>query len=93
MYAVCDGAQNTKRRDRIVQRAREQRLAQVECGEVRGHAGLQRADVVAVQHLRAAERRDLERFARGHCVGPETDPLQQQRLAYLGHHLRAVVRC
>ena len=39
---------------------------QVEGDDVGRHAGGQRADIVPVQHLRAAERRDLQRLAGRH---------------------------
>ena len=72
--AVNDGDAGAGRRaedggrHRVVERPGVVDRAEVEAEEVGALPGLERADVVAAQHPRAAERRELERLAGAHPV-------------------------
>ncbi len=64
--------------------------------QVGGVAGLQAADVVALQNLCAAQRREFQRLSRRHAICPRlvarpADPLQQHGLPRLTEHVVAVV--
>ena len=83
-HAAVDHAEGDARRrrqhegrDRVVQRTGESDRVEAEAHDVGRHVGRERADVVAVQHPRAAARRELERGARRERVRPEGDALQQ----------------
>jgi len=75
----------------IVQGARHPDAAQVEGDHVRRHARGQRADVVPVQHLRAAQRRNLQGLPGGHRRRPVADPGEQHGLPGLAEEVGAVV--
>ena len=69
-----------QRRYRVRHRTGKIEGAHVECDDIRRHADSEMADVVAVEHLRAATRRQLQCFTRGHRRRAETDALKQHRL-------------
>lgn len=75
----------------VMARARVTHARHVEGHEVGRHARRQRADVVAPQHARAAQRGDLQRLARAHGGRAVAHALQQQGLARLAQHVGAVV--
>ncbi|MCY1456300.1 hypothetical protein D9M71_735100 [compost metagenome] len=80
-----------QRRQRVVMATGIGHVAQVEGDEVGHHARGQGADVIAVEHLGAAQGGDFQRLAGGHRVGAEAHPLQQQGLAHLTDHAGAIV--
>ena len=85
--------QNTSDASAIVHRAaRGCEAVDAHADDVGGHAGCERADVVATQHRRAAARREAQRFAGRHGGRAVRDALQQHRVARFVEHVRAVVR-
>src|SRR6185503_4426804 len=60
--------------------------------EVRALAGLDRPDVVALQHARAAARSETQRLARRHRVGPAAPARDHQRRLHLEEEIAALVR-
>ena len=81
---------------RIMQRACETDGVQRNRNNVRRHSGRQRTDVVAIQDLRAAQRRQLQRLPCAHrrwtLDRSMRHPLQKHRHTRFPQHVRAIVR-
>ena len=65
---------------------------QVEGDAIGGHAGGERSDIVAPEHLGAAERRDLQGLPGGHRGRAVADSGEQHRLACLAEQVASIVR-
>ena len=74
-----------------VPRPRRLDAPQVPDRNIRTLSRLDRPAIVAPQHPRPAQRRDLQRLARAHRIRPQTDALQQHRLPRFGHQIARVV--
>ncbi len=76
----------------IVQSTGQAQTIEIECGEVRGFAFRQCADVVSAQCLRTADSRQFQNLTRAQSIGAVCNTLQQHGLTCFRQHVRSIIR-